>query len=70
VPDTPACGTEDAYEAHRARGEDCPTCRNKHNRRARARAQSRALMHLARCFPIEYNALYLDELAKESIDAR
>lgn len=63
------CGTEDAYRHHLANGEDCAECRWKHNKRARARAQSRALMQLARCFPIEYNALYLQEVAKEDIDA-
>jgi hypothetical protein len=70
---TAACGTEPAYRAHLANGEDCEACRTAHNararqddkKRARARAQSRALKALARCFPIEYNALYQQELAKE-----
>lgn len=70
----PACGTDRAYRRHLANGEDCPTCRTAHNerarrdnkKRARARAQSRALKALARCFPIEYNALYLQELTEES----
>jgi len=67
------CGTDRAYRRHLANGEDCPTCRTAHNerarqddkKRARARAQSRAFKALARCFPIEYNALYQQELAKE-----
>lgn len=71
--DTP-CGTERAYRVHLAAGEDCDTCREAHNersrsddkKRARACAQSRALKALARTFPIEYNALYLQELSKES----
>ena len=69
----PVCGTDRAYRRHLADGEDCPACRTAHNerarlddkKRARARAQSRALKRLARCFPIEYNALYLRELAEE-----
>ena len=71
--DIPECGTERAYRAHIANGEDCETCRTAHNergrqdegKRARARAQSRALKALARAFPIEYSALYQQELAKE-----
>ncbi|MCO6011445.1 hypothetical protein NE236_41500 [Actinoallomurus purpureus] len=74
--DRPACGTEAAYRTHLAAGEDCETCREAHNerargddkKRARSRAQSRALKALARCFPIEYNALYQQELAKETTD--
>lgn len=70
---TLACGTEAAYRAHKAAGEDCDVCRIAHNeraraddkKRARARAQSRALKALARAYPIEYHALYQQELAKE-----
>ena len=69
----PACGTDRAYRRHLANSEDCTACRAAHNerarqddkKRARARAQSRALKALARCFPIEYNALYLKEVAEE-----
>lgn len=72
------CGTEAAYRAHLANREKCQTCTNAHNdrarqddrKRARSRAQSRALNRLARAFPIEYNALYQQELAKETADAR
>jgi hypothetical protein len=71
--EVPACGTDRAYRRHIRLGEDCDTCRKAHNeraaqddkKRARARAQSRALKALARAFPIEYNALYQQELAKE-----
>lgn len=67
------CGTDRAYRRHLAAGEDCEVCRAANTARARgdsrkgarARAQSRALKTLARAFPIEYNALYLGELAKE-----
>jgi hypothetical protein len=66
------CGTDRAYRQHLANGEDCATCRTANaerarqddKKRARARAQSRALNALARCFPIEYNALYQQELGK------
>lgn len=71
----PVCGTDSAYRRHLRVGEDCETCRTAHNqrarqdekKRARARAQSRALKALARAFPIEYNALYLEELNKEAV---
>jgi hypothetical protein len=73
----PECGTERAYRQHLAGGEDCDVCRVAHNRRerqddtkrARSRAQSRALKALARHFPIEYQVLYQQELAKEEESA-
>lgn len=73
--EVPACGTDRAYRRHLRLGEDCEICRKAHNKRAaeqdpnrklRARAQSRALKALARAFPVEYAALYQQELALET----
>lgn len=66
---TPRCGTLSGYQAHRRRDEDaCRPCKaaQADYQRTYNRARSRALTRLAHVFPIEFQALLLEEQQREA----